>query len=94
MITKQEMERVWNEEQPGWLKDHIKATKGKKEFTIVAKPYRRVALDPIEVKVYAKTAQAALKNHSWQVSDAVQKQYPYKENPDIGWTTGVKREEG
>lgn len=93
MITKQEMERVWNEEQPGWLKDFIKSTKGKKEFTIVAKPYRRVALDPIEIKVYAKTARAAMKNSSWQVSDAVQKVYPYKENPDVSWTTGVKREE-
>jgi len=93
MVTKDEMERVWREEHVGWLKDHIKATKGKKEFTLVAKPYRRVPLDPIEVKVYAKTAQAALKQNSWQVSNAVQNVYPYKENPDVSWTTGVKREE-
>lgn len=93
MITRQEMERVWNEEQPGWLKQHIKASKGKTEFTLVARPYRKQYLDPIEVKVYAKTASAAMKNGSWQVSNAVQKAYPYKENPDISWTTGVKREE-
>ena len=93
MVTKDEMERVWSEGRVGWLKDHIKSTKGKKEFTLVAKPYRRVALDPIEIKVYAKTAQAALKQNSWQVSNAVQKVYPYKENPNVAWTTGVKREE-
>ena len=93
MITKQEMERVWNEEQPGWLKDFIKSTKGKKPFTLVARPYRRQYMDPIEVTVYAKSHTAALKNGSWEVNNAVQKVYPYKENPDVSWTTGVKREE-
>ena len=93
MITKQEMERVWNEEQPGWLKQHIKSTKGKKPYTLVARPYRRQYLDLIEVTVWAKSHTAALKNHSWEVNNAVQKVYPYKENPDVSWTTGVKREE-
>jgi hypothetical protein len=93
MITKQEMERVWNEEQPGWLKDFIKSTKGKKPFTLVARPYTRQYLDPIEITVYAKTAKAAEKSGSWQLSDAVRKQYPYKENPNMAWTSGVKREE-
>ena len=92
MVTKDEMERVWQTGPVGWLKDHVKATKGKKEFTLVAKPYKRVPLDPIEVKVWAKTAQAALKQNSWQVSNAVQKVYPYKENPDVAWTTGVKKD--
>jgi hypothetical protein len=92
MVTKDEMERVWREEHVGWLKDHAKATKGKKEFTLVATPYKRVPLDPIEIKVYAKTVQAALKQNSWQVSNAVQKVYPYKENPDVAWTTGVKKD--
>ena len=59
MITKQEMERVWNEEQPGWLKDHYKRTKGKKPYTLVARPYTRQYLDPIEVTVYAKTAKSS-----------------------------------
>jgi hypothetical protein len=93
MITKQEMERVWNEEQPGWLKDFIKSTKGKKPFTLVARPYTKQYMDPIEITVYAKTAKAAEKSGYWQLSDAVRKQYPHKENPDMAWTTGVKREE-
>ena len=90
MITKEEMERVWDEEKPGWLKDHAKATKNKQSYTLVAKPYVRQQLDPVEVKVWAKTANKALKDNSWEVSKAVQAKYPRDQFPEIGWTTGVK----
>jgi len=93
MITKEEMERVWNEEQPGWLKDFIKNTKGKKPFTLVARPYTKQYMDPIEVTVYAKTAKAAEKNGYWELNDAVRKQYPYEQNRDLAWERGIKREE-
>jgi hypothetical protein len=89
--SKEELERVWHEEQPGWLKNHAKETKGKQPYTLVAKPYRRVPLDPIELTVYAKNSSKALKDNSWKVSNAVQAAYPYKENPDIGWTTELKK---
>jgi len=89
--SKQELERVWHEEQPGWLQSFSKDTKKKTPFTLIARPYRRVPLDPIEITVYAKNSSKAIADNSWKVSDAVQAVYPYKENPDIGWTTELKK---
>lgn len=88
--SKEELEQVWNHSNVGWLKDYNKRARGKTAYTLIAKPYRKVPLDPIEVTVWAKSPTAALKNSSWEVNNAVQKVYPYKENPDVAWTTGVK----
>lgn len=89
--SKQELERVWHEEQPGWLHRFSKDTKKKTPFTLIARPYRRQYLDPIEITVYAKNSSKAISDNSWMVSNAVQAVYPYKENPDLSWTTELKK---
>lgn len=91
MITKKEMERVWSEEPVGWLKSHNKYFKGKKSYTLVARPYTKNYLDPVEVTVYAKSITDALKQ-SFKASDKVREQYPYEQYKDIAWTTDVKGE--
>jgi len=88
--TKEEMERVWNEEQPGWLKTWNKERKGKDPYVLVAKPHIRQPLDPVEVVVWAKSSQKAMKDNSYAVSKAVLAKYPRDQYPEIGWTTGVK----
>ena len=59
MIDKQEMERVWADEQPGWLKQYNKNAKGKKKFKVTLKPYLKQYLDPVSKVVYAKNRKDA-----------------------------------
>jgi hypothetical protein len=89
MITKEEMERVWREEPVGWLKKHIKESKGKSPFVIFAKPYTKQYLDPIEMTVYAKDSKSALK-HTWELSSKVREKYPFDQHKNIAWEYGVK----
>ena len=91
MLLKEDLEKVWNEERVGWLKSHCKNTKGKKSFTLVAKPYIRNYLDPIELVVYAKTHKDAMKQ-SYMLQNEIRKAYPstQEEYKNLGWTIGVK----
>ena len=91
MVDKTELERVWNRELVGWLKSHCKNTKGKKSFTLIAKPYIRNYLDPVELVVYAKTHKDAMKQ-SFMLQDKIRKAYPstQEEYKNLGWTIGAK----
>jgi hypothetical protein len=89
MISREELERIWNKEPVGWLKQHIKNNRGKSAFTIVARPYIKQYLDTVEITVYAKTSTAAL-NNTWELSKRVQEKYPSEQYKDIGWTYGIK----
>ena len=73
MITKQEMERVWQEENPGWLKDFCKRTKKMKPFTVTLKPYTKQYLEPVSKVVYAKNAKQAEYERPY---DEMRKKYP------------------
>ena len=73
MITKEEMQRVWNEEPTGWLKDFCKRTKKMKPFTVTLKPYTKQYLEPVSAVVYAKNAKQAEYDKPY---DALRKKYP------------------
>jgi hypothetical protein len=73
MITREEMERVWNEEQPGWLKDFSKRTKKMKAYTVTLKPYTKQYLEPVSKVVYAKNAKQAEYERPY---DEMRKKYP------------------
>lgn len=73
MITKEEMERVWKEEQPGWLKDFCKRTKKMKAFSVTLKPYTKQYLEPVTAVVWAKNAKQAEYDRPY---DALRKKYP------------------
>jgi hypothetical protein len=71
--SKEELERVWNEEQPGWLKDFSKRTKKMKAFNVTLKPYTKQYLEPVSKVVYAKNAKQA----EWERPyDEMRKKYP------------------
>ncbi len=89
MISKEEMERVWREEPVGWLSKHNRQSRGKTAYTVVAKPYVKQYLDPVEMTVYAKTANAALKD-TWKLSEKVREKYPYEQYKNIAWEYGIK----
>lgn len=89
MISREEMERVWREEPVGWLKSHTKQTHGKMPFTIVAKPYVKQYLDPVETVVYAKTAKAAMKE-TWRLGSKVREKYPSEQYKNLAWEYGYK----
>lgn len=91
MISKEKMEQVWQEGPVGWLKNHNKQTRGKTAYTIVAKPYIKQYLDPVEMTVYAKSSAAAMKQ-TWELSAKVREKYPYDQYKDIAWSYGYKLE--
>ena len=84
-----ELERVWREEPVGWLKKHIKEHKGKQMFTVVARPYVKQYLDPVEQTVWAKNEKTALQQ-TWELSKKVREKYPLEQHKDIAWTYGIK----
>lgn len=91
MLLKEDLERVWNQEPVGWLKSHCKNVKGKKLFTLVAKPYIKNYLDPVELEVYAKTSKDAMK-YSFMLQDKIRKAYPNEqaEYKSLSWSIGIK----
>lgn len=91
MYTKEELEEVWRSGPIGWLKKTNKEMKGKSQYTITAKPYRKQYLDPVEMTVWAKDAQSAMKNHQWNLSNKVREKYPHDEYKDIAWEYGYKK---
>ena len=54
MLTKQEMENIWNYERVDFLKNLVKKKKNHVKYRVTFKPYERVYHDPIEVEVWAK----------------------------------------
>ena len=88
--SREELERVWQSERVGWLKDYNKNTRGKQPYTIVAKPYRKQYLNPVEITIWAKSPQGAMK-HTWELSQKVREKYPYDEHKDIAWEYGYKK---
>jgi len=88
--SKEELERVWNCEQLGWLKDYNKRARGKTAYTVVAKPYVKQYLDPVEATVFAKNQKKAIEEARYQLSDRVRKKYPYEQYKDMSWEYGIK----
>lgn len=88
--SKQELERVWNSEQPGWLKDYNKRARGKTAYTVVAKPYVKQYLDPIETTVFAKNQKKAIDEGKWDLSRKIREKYPYEQYKDMSWEYGIK----
>jgi hypothetical protein len=88
--SKEDLEAVWNSRPVGWLKDYNKNSRGKTAYTIVAKPYIKQYLDPIETTVFAKSAKKAIDECRWEINKKVREQYPYEENKDMSWEVGIK----
>ena len=73
MISKQEMERVWNEERPGWLKDFNKRNRNAKKFEVTVRPYTKNYLEPVSKIIYAKNYKQAKDERCY---DELRKKYP------------------
>jgi len=87
--SKEQLESVWTNGSVGWLKDYNKRAKGKTAYTVVARPYIKQYLDPIEDTVFAKSGAAALKQ-TWGLSAKVREKYPYEQYKDLAWSYGIK----
>jgi hypothetical protein len=83
MLSKAEMEAIWNGRSIGELKRISKGAKGKKPFRITAKLWHKTYLDEqpeISTVVWAKDSNKALDAGSWDLRIKVQSLYPEYEN--------------
>jgi len=80
--NKEQLEEVWVHSRINWLKDYNKTARNKKPYTLVAKVYTKQYLEPVEMTVWAKDRQAAMKE-TWRLSSAVREKYPHEQHKDI-----------
>ncbi len=89
--SKQDLEEVWNNSRIGWLKDYNKQSRGKTAYTVVARPYVKQYLDPVEITVFAKDQKKAVDAGSYKLSAKVREKYPYEQYKGLAWEYGIKK---
>ena len=83
MLSKAEMEAIWNGRSIGELKRISKSAKGKKAYRVTAKLWNKTYVDgqpEVSTVVWAKNGTKAQEAAYWTINEKVRELYPEFEN--------------